>query len=60
MTSNPRIQCTNCGRWYRVLDKDGNQLVFPAFDYTKQPYTEDWEIPGQHCVKCIEKLTPTN
>lgn len=26
---NPNIQCEMCGKWRRLNDRDGNQLMFP-------------------------------
>jgi len=34
--NNPRLQCEICGKWRRLSDKQGNQLMFPL-------YSEDYQ-----------------
>lgn len=52
-SDNPRIQCEHCGKWYRLYDRDDNQILFPLYtsDGDYEWLQEDIEY-NSLCVWC--------
>lgn len=55
-TSNPRLQCKKCGKWRRLWDRFGNQLIFP-FNTGEFKSKEEMPVPTDDvwedlCVWC--------
>lgn len=49
--SNPRLQCEGCGKWRRLFDRFGNQLMFPFNTGEDLPFKTD-EVYQNLCVWC--------